>query len=99
MGEGFKGTTLKSDGSAQGCYSSEPKGSAVLGVLSRHQREEAQGAMRPESYCGLGICSWSVCCGGMGQGDPHPCSCGLSSLLVSQWRLACETAGADYLCV
>lgn len=57
-----------------------------------------QAVMSPESYSGLGIWSWSVCRGGMVQGDPHPFSCGLT-LLLSQWRLACETAGADYPCV
>lgn len=127
MGEGSKGARLRSEGCVQGCYSSEPKGSAVLHILPWHQRDKTsslcccrsggssshtkgvgsptraggkytQGAMSPEHYSSLGIWNWSVCRGGMGQGDPHPFSCGLS-LLLSQWKLACETAGADYLCV
>lgn len=127
MGEGFKGARLRSEGCAQSCYSSEPKGSAVLQILPWHQREEAsslcccrrggssshtkrvgsptragekctRGAMSLESCSGLGIWNWSVCRGGMGQDDPHPFSCGLS-LLLSQWKLACETAVADYLSV
>lgn len=103
MGKDFKGARLRPEGSAWGCYSTEPKGSAVLGVLPGHQREKppslcccrnggssiqirgwaaprgwdeehAQGTMSLESYCGLGIWSWSMCCGVTGQGDPHPFS-------------------------
>lgn len=125
--KGYKGVRLRSEGSARGCCSSEPKGSAVLGVLHWHHREEVlslcccrsggssrqtkgvgsptraggegtQAVMSPENCSGLGIWSWSVCRGGMVQGDPHPFSCGLT-LLLSQWRLACEIAGADYPCV